>query len=50
MAIFLAKNWLSMSDRQELEHSTKDSKPIKIIVASEKAKELTEKLINGEEC
>jgi hypothetical protein len=47
MAIFLAKNWLSMSDRQEMEYSTKENKPIKIVVVSERGKELTKKLVNG---
>ena len=47
-AIFLAKNWLGMSDKQELEHSTKDDKPLQIQVVSPKAKELIEKLTSGD--
>jgi hypothetical protein len=30
MAIFLAKNWLGMSDRQELEHIGKGGGPIEV--------------------
>ena len=48
MAIFLAKNWLGMSDKQEFEHSGSDDRPIKIMVVSENAKELTNKIIDGE--
>ena len=45
MAIFLGKNYLGQADKTELEHSTRENKPLKIQVVSEKAKELTEKLV-----
>lgn len=32
MQIFLAKNWLGMTDRQELEHVGSDIKPLKLIL------------------
>ena len=47
VAIFLAKNWLGMSDRQEI--TGPDGSPLstKIIVESAEAKALTEKIVNG---
>ena len=48
MAIFLAKNWLGMKDSQEITGS--DGGPIvtKIVVSTEKAKQLTEAIVSGE--
>lgn len=48
MAIFLAKNWLGMSDRQEITGA--EGQPIKheIIVSNETAKKLTKAILNGE--
>ena len=47
-AIFLAKNWLGMVDKQEI--TGKDGGPIttEIIVSSDAAKKLTESIIDGE--
>ena len=47
MAIFLAKNWLGMSDKAELEYSTQGDKPLKIQVVSEEAGKLTEAIVKG---
>jgi len=48
MAIFLAKNWLGMKDSQEITGA--DGGPIvtKIVVSTEKAKQLTEAIVSGE--
>jgi len=48
MAIFLAKNWLGMSDKQEIEHSG-GAEPIKteIIVSSGTAKNLLTEIVKG---
>jgi len=46
MAIFLGKNYLGQADKTELEHSMRGNNPLKIQVVSDKAKELTEKLIS----
>jgi len=50
VAIFLAKNWLGMSDKQEVEHSGKDGKPIvaEIRVISEAGKSATLQITGGE--
>ena len=47
-AIFLAKNWLGMVDKQEITGA--DGGPVKteIIVSSDAAKKLTESIIEGE--
>ena len=48
VAIFLAKNWLGMVDKQEI--TGKDGGPVttQIIVSSDAAKKLTESIIEGE--
>lgn len=51
VAIFLAKNWLGMSDKQDIEHSTKDGKPLASITfqtINTGTKTVTEQLISGE--
>ena len=47
VAIFLAKNWLGMSDRQEITGA--EGEPIKteITVLTKAAKELTEQIVKG---
>ena len=49
-AIFLAKNWLGMSDMQKIEHSGDQDKPVKheIKVVSDGAKAATEAILNGQ--
>ena len=51
VAIFLAKNWLGMSDKQDIEHSTKDGKPLTSVIfqtINSGTKTVTEQLMSGE--
>lgn len=48
MAIFLAKNWLSMKETQEITGTGGGPIQTKIIVASQEDKENMERIINGE--
>ena len=50
VAIFLAKNFLGMADKQEIEHSGNPDQPIKheIRVVSTEAKNATEAVLKGE--
>ena len=47
MAIFMAKNWLGMVDKQEVTGEGGGALVTKIIVSSEAAKNLTEEVSNG---
>ncbi|GAH75782.1 unnamed protein product, partial [marine sediment metagenome] len=47
-AIFLAKNWLGMSDKQEITGVGGGPIVTNITVRSENAKKLTEDIVNGE--
>jgi len=48
MAIFLAKNWLRMSDSHEITGAGGEAIKHEIIVSSESAKKLTKAILNGE--
>ena len=45
--IFCAKNWLGMSDKQEVEHSQKEGRPWVIEVKDKETKKITEDIIKG---
>jgi len=45
--IFCAKNWLGMSDKQEVEHSQKEGRPWVIEVKDNETKKITEDIIKG---
>jgi len=47
-AIFLAKNFLGMSDKQEIEHSGNPDKPINIRGVDGETKKLLAEILNGE--
>ena len=46
--IFLAKNWLGMSDKQEIEHSGSQDKPIIIKGVDGETRKLLGEVMNGE--
>ena len=48
VAIFLAKNFLGMSDRQEITGAGGEPIKTEIIVSSEAAKKLTKEIVSGE--
>ena len=48
MAIFLAKNWLGMTDKTEITGAEGSPLAISITVGTEAAKKLTEAIIEGE--
>ena len=48
MAIFLAKNFLGMADKQEIEHSGNQNKPITIRGVDGETKKLLGEVLNGE--
>lgn len=48
MAIFLAKNWLDMTERAELTGAGGEPIKTEIIVTSDTAKKLTRAILNGE--
>ena len=48
MAIFLAKNWLGMTDKTEVTGADGTPLAVQITVANESAKKLTEDIVNGE--
>jgi len=48
MAIFLAKNWLGMTDKQEITGADGGALVTEIIVSTEAAKKLTKAIVDGE--
>ena len=48
MAIFLAKNWLGMTEKTEVTGAGGTPLAVQITVASESAKQVTEAIVNGE--
>ena len=48
MAIFLAKNWLGMTDKTEITGAEGSPLAVQIVVSTESAKKLTEVIVNGE--
>ena len=46
VAIYLSKNWLGMSDKQEIELSNKDNRPFKVAVYDKETKEEMDKFLN----
>ena len=48
VAIFMAKNWLGMTDSHELANPPGETFKTEIIVSNETAKELTKAILNGE--
>jgi len=48
MAIFMAKNWLGMKETQEITGAEGEPIAVKILVSTEKAKQLTEAITQGE--
>ena len=48
MAIFLAKNWLGMTEKTEVTGAGGSPLAVQIVVSTESAKKLTEAIVNGE--